>query len=107
MGNIDIIREFNDVEYVCEIYKRFIESDFDSQILNVCSNRGIKLLDILQEMENLTGHKIEIKVDEKFIRKNEIKRLTGSIDKLYSFIGKIEQKTLKQTLEDMYRNNFV
>jgi nucleoside-diphosphate-sugar epimerase len=104
LGNIDIIREFNDIEYVCEVYKRFIESDFDSQILNVCSNRGIRLLDILQEMESLTGHKIEIKVDEKFIRKNEIKRLTGSIDKLYNLIGKVKQKTLKQTLEDMYND---
>ncbi len=102
LGNIDVIREFNDVDYICEIYKRFIESNFDSQILNVCSNRGIKLLDILKEMKNLTGHEIKIKIDEKFVRKNEIKRLTGSIDKLYSFIGKVEQRTLKQTLEEMY-----
>jgi len=105
LGNLDVIREFNDVSFVCEAYKRLINSDVHGEILNIASSRGIKLLDIVKYMEDIAGYKIKIIQDEKFIRKNEIKKLIGSNKKLFSLIGEISQPDFYQTLKVMYETS--
>ena len=102
LGNLYISREFNDVSYICEIYKNFLESDISSEIVNICSNRGIKLLDVIEMMNEVAGYKIEIKVNPAFVRMNEIKTLTGSSKKLFNLIGNVKQKEFKQTLREMF-----
>jgi len=102
LGNLDVSREFNDISYVCEVYKSLLESDVKSEIVNICSNRGIKLLDVIDMMDEITGYKIEVKINPAFMRKDEIKTLTGSPKKLFEFIGRIEQKAFKDTLREMF-----
>lgn len=102
LGNIDVIREFNDVSFVCEVYKRFLESDKKSEIVNIATNRGIKLLNVIKLMNKITGYEIEVKVNPAFVRKDEIKSLTGNSEKLFEMIGKIEQKSFELTLKEMY-----
>ncbi|EQB34348.1 hypothetical protein M947_11305 [Sulfurimonas hongkongensis] len=101
LGNLDVSREFNDISYVCEVYKRLLESSLSSEIFNIASNRGIKLLDVIDMMNEISGYKIEVKTNPDFVRKSEIKTLTGSCEKLFKAIGKVEQKEFKQTLRDM------
>ena len=102
LGNLDVIREFNDVEFVCEVYKRLLETDVSSEIVNICSGRGIKLLDVLDMMNKIAGYKIEVKINPAFVRNDEIKSLTGSSQKLFDLVGKVEQPNFKQTLMKMY-----
>jgi nucleoside-diphosphate-sugar epimerase len=102
LGNLDVIREFNDIEFVCEAYKRLLESDAKSKIVNIASNRGIKLLDVISMMQDIAGYEIDIKINPAFVRKNEIKKLTGDPKKLFSLIGKIEQKDFKDSLKEMF-----
>jgi nucleoside-diphosphate-sugar epimerase len=102
LGNLDVVREFNDVNFVCEVYKRLLESEIKSEIVNICSGRGIKLLDIINMMEKIAGFKIKIKINPKFVRKNEIKKLIGSNKKLFSLIGRIEPKNFEEVLKEMY-----
>jgi len=102
LGNLNVSREFNDVEYVCEVYKRLLECNVKSEMVNICSNNGIKLLDIIDTMNNLAGYKIEVKVNPAFVRKDEIQSLTGSTDKLYKMIGEVKQKSLENTLRIMF-----
>lgn len=101
LGNIDVSREFNDVGFVCEVYKRLLECDSKSEVVNICSGAGIKLLDVIEAMNNLAGYKIDVKVNPAFVRKDEIKSLTGSTDKLFKMIGKVEQKPFEDTLRGM------
>lgn len=101
LGNLHVSREFNDVGYVCEIYKRLLESSISSEVVNICSNRGIKLLDVIDMMNEIAGYKIEVKINPAFVRKGEIKSLTGSTKKLFNLIGKVEQKEFKYTLREM------
>lgn len=101
LGNIDVSREFNDVAYVCEIYKRLLECDAKSEVVNVCSGVGKKLLDVIETMNRLAGYEIDVKVNPAFVRKDEIKSLTGSTDKLFGMIGAVEQKDFKETLRGM------
>ena len=102
LGNLDVIREFNDISFVCEAYKRVLESNTDSKILNLCSSRGIKLMDIISIMNRLANYEIEIKINPKFVRKNEIKKLIGSSKLLFETIGEIKQPPIEETLKVMY-----
>lgn len=101
LGNIYVSREFNDVGYVCEIYKKLLESSISSEVVNISSNRGIKLLDVIDMMNEMAGYKIEVKINPDFVRKGEIKTLTGSCDKLFGLVGEVKQKEFKETLRDM------
>lgn len=102
LGNLHVSREFNDVEYVCEVYRRLIECDTESEIVNICSNNGIKLLDVIDIMNKLSGYEIKVDVNPVFVRKDEIKSLTGSNIKLLEIIGIIEPKKLELLLKEMY-----
>lgn len=102
LGNLEVSREFNDVGYVCEIYKKLLECEAHSQVINVCSGRGIKLLDVVSMMNEIAGYEIEVKVNPAFVRKDEIKSLTGSTQKLFGMIGHVEQKGFKTTLREMF-----
>ena len=101
LGNIDVSREFNDVEYVCEVYKRLLECKDKNLIVNMCSGRGLKLLNVIEMMNDLAGYKIIVKINPNFVREGEIKSLTGSPSKLFNVIGKVVQKDFKQTLKEM------
>jgi len=102
LGNLDVSREFNDIEFVCEVYKKLLESDKKSLTLNIASNRGIKLLDVIDMMQNIANHKIEVKVNPAFVRPNEIKNLTGSSKNLFETVGDIKLKKFQQTLKEIY-----
>ena len=102
LGNLNIIREFNDVEFVCEAYTKLMETDIISEVVNLCSGRGIKLLDVIEMMNEIAGYTIDVKVNPLFVRKDEIKRLTGSEEKLFEMIGTIKQCDFSNTLKKMY-----
>jgi nucleoside-diphosphate-sugar epimerase len=104
LGNIDVFREFNDIDYLCETYRRLLECEVKSEIVNIASNRTIALKDVIEDMNMIAGYDIEVKVNPAFVRKNEIVRLSGSPDKLFSLVGKIEQKHFIETLKDMYND---
>jgi len=104
LGNLDVKREFNDISYVCDIYTKLLQSDIKSETVNICSNRGIKLLEVIEMMNEIAQYTIDVKVNPAFVRANEIKSLTGSTNKLTSLLGDIEQKVFKDTLEEMYRH---
>jgi len=104
LGNINVFREFNDVLFVCEVYKRLFESSVKSDIVNIASNRVIALKDVIKMMNQISNYDIKVSINQKFIRKNEITKLSGSSDKLFKFLGKIHQKEFIETLKDMYND---
>lgn len=102
LGNVDVYREFNDVEYVCEIYHGLLMGQMRSEVVNICSGRLIALKEVIDQMNKIAGYEIEIKVNPAFVRVNEIERLSGSTKKLYKMLGKIEQVDFRETLRAMY-----
>ncbi|WP_434580961.1 GDP-mannose 4,6-dehydratase [Sulfurimonas sp. NW15] len=102
LGNLHVSREFNDIGFVCEAYTRMLTCKESGEILNIASGRGIQLLDAVAMMNEIAGYKIKIKINPAFVRKNEIESLTGSAEKLFSFIGTLKQQEFKYTLRDMF-----
>src|SRR6185369_10602733 len=87
LGNLDVVRDFSDVRFVAEVYKRLMECDYVSEIVNICSGRGISLQEIIGKISDMTGHTIKTVKKPEFVRKNEVKTLIGSNRKLISLIG--------------------
>lgn len=102
LGNLEISREFNDIGFVSEAYKRLIESDVKSKIINLASGRGVQLLSIIQHMNTIAKYEIEVSINERFMRRNEIYHLVGSSDLLFNLIGEVHQKDISHTLRDIY-----
>lgn len=102
LGNLDVSREFNDVSFVCDIYNQLLKSDINSEVVNICSGFGIKLLDVIEMMNEIAGYKIKVHVNPDFVRRDEIKTLTGSTKKLFDIIGEVKQKEFQEILRTMY-----
>jgi nucleoside-diphosphate-sugar epimerase len=102
LGNLHIEREFNDVDDVCAMYTSFLENDSSGEIVNLCSGRGIALLEVIRMMNEIAGYEIEVFVNPTFVRANEIKRLVGCSVKLETLIGKMPLRSFRKTLETMY-----
>lgn len=103
LGNIDVYREFNDVDYVIECYSKLLLSNLKSDIINVCSGKALNIKHIISTMENLANYKINVSINLEFIRKNEIKILIGSNKKLISVIGDFSSNyNIENTLKKIY-----
>ena len=102
LGNLDVIREINSIDFVCEVYKRLLESDAKNIAVNIASKREVYLKDIIKIMNEIAGYEIKVIQDKNLIRRNEPKKLIGDNNLLFSLIGEVENKSLREILEEMY-----
>lgn len=106
LGNIDIYREFNDVDFVVECYEKLLLSNLDSEVVNICSGSAISIKQILTIMNELSGYNINVGINPNFVRKNEIRVLKGSGFKLNSVIGNFaETYSIQSILSKMYKSS--
>lgn len=102
LGNLDVIRDFSDVRFVVEVYKRLMECSSTSEVVNICSGTGVSLMEIIDAMNAMSGYEITVRMNPAFVRKNEIKMLLGSQKKLISLIGRPKAYTIHETLQWMF-----
>ncbi len=104
LGNIDVFREFNNVDYVIKCYIELLFSDYKSEVVNVCTGNELSINNILDKISLIAGYRIQVKVNPDFVRKNEVKILKGSVDKLHRMIGDFtEDYRIERTLEEMLK----
>jgi nucleoside-diphosphate-sugar epimerase len=102
LGNIDVIRDFMDVRTVVDVYRRLLACPAAlGQTVNICSGQGISLREVISLLEAETGHRLEIRVNPKFVRAREVRRLVGSPQKLRSLVGEGPVISFTATLRDM------
>lgn len=82
LGNLHVEREFNDVESVCAAYLFLLQYGVSGEIYNVCSGRMHSLREVISMFERIAGRSIEVSVDAKFTRPNEVHQLCGDPGKL-------------------------
>jgi len=104
LGNLDVVRDFSDVRFVALAYKKLMECTETSQIVNICSGSGISLMEIISRMNALAGYEITTKINPVFMRKNELKTLIGSNDKLISLIHERNSISFEDTLRWMFES---
>ncbi len=104
LGNLDVARDLSDIRFVCEAYLRLLQAQSTGQTFNICSGNSIHLLRVLELLREISGHEPRIEVDPAFVRKDEIKELSGSPRRLFEAIGEIPVFSHRDILEHMYRS---
>jgi nucleoside-diphosphate-sugar epimerase len=104
LGNLDVVRDFSDVRFVAVAYKKLMECAETSEIVNICSGTGISLMEIISKMNALAGYEITTKINPAFVRKNELKTLIGSNNKLISLIHERNSISFEDTLRWMFES---
>lgn len=102
LGNLDVFRDFSDVDDVVAAYMALLESEVRSEIVNICSGQGTALLEVVRIMNKLSGYEIEVRVNPEFVRNNEVPRLVGSNAKLRSLVELPGPRPFAETLTRMY-----
>lgn len=82
LGNLDVLREFGDVRRVASIYARLLERPVTGSALNVCTGEGYAIRDLLDICAEITGHRMEAKVNPALVRSNEVRRMVGDPTRL-------------------------
>jgi nucleoside-diphosphate-sugar epimerase len=101
LGNLDVEREFNDVRTISEAYLRLLQHGRPGQTYNICSGRPVNLQSVIETLQRITGHALQINVNPAFVRANEVHRLCGSPAKLEECIGQLQHPSLEETLRWM------
>jgi nucleoside-diphosphate-sugar epimerase len=105
LGNLDVLREYNDVRDVCEVYLKLLAQGVPGQTYNVASGRSYSLHQVISALEKISGHSLVATVNPRFVRANEIFNLSGDSAKLEDCIEAVGWRPLEDTLEWMYRSN--
>lgn len=98
LGNLDVARDFSDVRDVAEVYLRLIESHTVSDIVNVCSGRAYALQYVIDTLQTITGHSIDVRVNPAFVRIDDPKLVRGSTERLDRLVGSRDIYPLEDTL---------
>ena len=101
LGNLDVIREYNDIRRTVEAYCRLVDIDGIGETYNIASEKGTALRDVLVRCSRLSGHIVDVRVNPRYVRRNEVAALVGSKRKLEATIGPLPDFSLEETLEGM------
>ena len=101
LGNLEVLREYNDVRMVCQTYLDLLELGQPGEAYNIASGRAVSLRTIISALEGITQHAIIIKVNPAFVRVNEIATLSGSPKKIEALLGPLSHPSLEDTLRWM------
>jgi len=105
LGNLKIERDFSDVRDAVDVYIKLLERpDLAGEVFNLCSGESKSLHWVLQECSRQTGHELEIRVNQAFIRANDTKRLAGDPAKLRTTLDVMPMYSMERTLNDMLCN---
>ena len=104
LGNIDIWREFGDVRAFAEIYRKLLEERPIGETLNVCTGQTYSLRDVVSYCEKITGHCIDVKINQDFVRTNDVRVLKGDNSRLKRVIGEWHIHDLEDTLKWMLKS---
>lgn len=104
LGNLHVAREFNDIRDVCAVYERLLRLNVApaDNVVNICSGRAVKLLDVIGMMDVIAGYEIGVRVNPIFVRDNEIGILKGSVERLEHLVNYDFKYSIQDTLKWMY-----
>jgi nucleoside-diphosphate-sugar epimerase len=101
LGDITVLREYNDVRDICQMYLKLLELGESGKTYNLATGREHSLKQVIAILEGLTGHSIDVVINPQFIRPNEIAHLCGDAHFLEKSIGQQNLHSLKDTLQWM------
>lgn len=101
VGNLDPIREVNDVRDVVAAYRLLVLHGTPGEVYNVCSGAGVTVREVAQRLLALATRPLELRVDPALARPADVPVLVGDPSKLIAATGWHPTHTLDDTLTDM------
>jgi GDP-6-deoxy-D-talose 4-dehydrogenase len=98
LGNLDVVRDFSDVWAVAQAYLRLLAADVPEGVTNLCSGVGRSLRWVLEQLTELSGHSLEVRVNPEFVRASEVHRLVGSSSRMDGALGALPHRDFRETL---------
>jgi len=98
LGNLDVVRDFSDVRAVAQAYLRLLAADVPEGVTNLCSGVGRSLRWVLEQLTELSGHSLEVRVNPEFVRASEVHRLVGSSSRMDGALGALPHRDFRETL---------
>jgi GDP-4-dehydro-6-deoxy-D-mannose reductase len=101
VGNLDAVRDFSDVRDVVRAYWMLLEGGRPGEVYNVCSGRGVRLGDLLQTLIEVSGLRVEVRVDASRLRPSDVPELVGDPGRLQAELGWEPRIPLERSLRDL------
>lgn len=102
LGNTWVKRDFGDVRAVAEAYAGLILAEAPPAVVNVATGRVWAIDNILAILTELSGHRIEVRVNPAFVRANDVPVLGGDVSRLRTALPDWRPRELADTLGWMY-----
>lgn len=107
LGNLDVEREFNDVEMICQAYMALLDFGKPGEIYNVCSGNARSLKQVVDCLISITDHPIHIDINQNFVRSNEVRRMCGDPKKIQALFNEHQVKLNIPSLEETLRRMLI
>lgn len=103
MGNLDAVRDYISVDFcVSVILDIAVSEDPMPRIINICAGKGHSCRQVIDLLEEITGHHPQIISDPSFIRENEVWSMVGDTTNLDRVVkGRYQTKPLDVILREM------
>ncbi len=100
-GNLNVYRDFTDVRDVVNAYLLIVEKGKCGEVYNVCSNRAIRLSDLLKKMLKVAGCRAKVVVEKERMRRREMVRFYGDNSKLKKATGWTQNYKIEETIREI------
>ena len=98
LGNLDVWREYGDVRAVANIYVQLLEKKPVGETLNICTGQAYSLREVVTLCKKITGQRMDIEINPKYVRANEVRVLKGDNSRLKKAVSNWKYYNLKETL---------
>ncbi len=103
LGNTWVKRDFGDVRSVAQAYVGLVLADKAPPVVNICTGAVYSIGDLLEILRDISGHEIEVRVNQAFVRANDVAVLGGDATRLCTSLPSWKPRDIADTLGWMYR----
>ncbi|UCE24694.1 MAG: GDP-mannose 4,6-dehydratase [Candidatus Zixiibacteriota bacterium] len=100
VGDLSVKRDLSDVRDIVRGYRLLAEKGRPSQVYHFCSGRAVSIGSVLNQMLRMAERKIQVRIDKKRLRRNEIPVLRGDNTLAVKSLGYEARHSLSRTLRD-------
>jgi GDP-4-dehydro-6-deoxy-D-mannose reductase len=100
VGNLEPVRDFSHVDDVVSAYRTLLARGVAGETYNVCSGEGRSIRSVLDELIELAGVSVEVRVDPAKLRPVDVPRLVGNPARLRD-LGWTPRRGVRRALEDV------
>jgi GDP-6-deoxy-D-talose 4-dehydrogenase len=97
LGNLEIERDFIDIRDAVRAYEVILTAARPASPVHIASGRTASIRDIILTLEELTDHRMELRVDPALVRSNDVHRQQADITRLQT-LGFTPRFSLRDTL---------